>query len=152
MFSLVFLNKNTVRTSPTKLASSGSDSTDPIISTNINRDRRSREFFFGYFLFDGQKESDDLASAIPEKDKRCCKTAEDFSLSLKEILSLNNLFCPAHCRGGYYFWLDPKGSKRSRRKKPSTHKANSRPGFPSGLCALGMVILNLKFNPDPFIS
>jgi len=67
MFSLVFLNKNTARPSLTKLASSGSDSTDPIISTNINRDRRSREFFFGYFLFYGQKESDDLAQRYQRK-------------------------------------------------------------------------------------
>jgi len=41
-----------------KPASSGSASTGPANSTNNNRGRRSREFFFGYFLFEGQKESD----------------------------------------------------------------------------------------------
>jgi hypothetical protein len=38
---------------------------------------------------------------------------------------------------GCYFWLDPKVTKRSSRKNPSTRKARlPGPRFPAGLCPL----------------
>jgi hypothetical protein len=38
---------------------------------------------------------------------------------------------------GCYFWLDPKVTKRSSRKNPSTRKAKlPGPRFPAGLCPL----------------
>jgi hypothetical protein len=38
-----------------KSASAGSATTLEVQAITLQRSRRSREFFFGYFLFDGQK-------------------------------------------------------------------------------------------------
>jgi hypothetical protein len=41
---------------------------------------------------------------------------------------------PLNCRGGCYFWLDPKVTKRSSRKNRSAAQAFALgPGFPVGL-------------------
>jgi len=39
-------------------------------STNTQRSRRSREFFFGYFLFDGQKNGEALLRAFENKQRK----------------------------------------------------------------------------------
>ena len=49
----------------------------------------------------------------------------------------NEVFTPAHCRGGYYFFLDKKAAKNQDGKNLLPARPTSRPGFPSGLCALG---------------
>jgi len=39
------------------------------------------------------------------------------------FMGINLMFAPLNCRGGCYFWLDPKVTKRSRQKKASTLQA-----------------------------
>jgi hypothetical protein len=34
----------------------------------------------------------------------------------QKYFSLTEMFCPAHCRGGYYFLLDKKAAKNQDRK------------------------------------